>query len=278
MKKWMLSLPLCLALCGCGMLLERSYSSVEPYANRYWDSGAEDTLRSETYQDLVNSLLLLVEERAEEGTIRCYEEANSYIQAQRARSEVRRETTLGSYLLSGLTFTYDAGTAYSTVTYQMTYREGTEDLDGLMSISDSQSLLDLLRLAVREEHEKLTARFSYDTPTADVNAAVKALWRELCLGEEAVQTAADGDAGEPPPDGEPEADLTPETGTEPVSPEPPPEAGGETEPVGLFPEEPECPPCPWTIRFYPAGDTAEIVEILLHEQWPKAQPVLGPEG
>lgn len=220
MKKWMLSLPLCLALCGCGMLLERSYSSVEPYANRYWDSGAEDTLRSETYQDLVNSLLLLVEERAEEGTIRCYEEANSYIQAQRARSEVRRETTLGSYLLSGLTFTYDAGTAYSTVTYQMTYREGTEDLDGLMSISDSQSLLDLLRLAVREEHEKLTARFSYDTPTADVNAAVKALWRELCLGEEAVQTAADGDAGEPPPDGEPEADLTPET--EPVSPEPPP--------------------------------------------------------
>ena len=174
----MLSLPLCLALCGCGMLLERSYSSVEPYANRYWDSGAEDTLRSETYQDLVNSLLLLVEERAEEGTIRCYEEANSYIQAQRARSEVRRETTLGSYLLSGLTFTYDAGTAYSTVTYQMTYREGTEDLDGLMSISDSQSLLDLLRLAVREEHEKLTARFSYDTPTADVNAAVKALWRE----------------------------------------------------------------------------------------------------
>ena len=145
-----------------------------------------------------------------------------------------------------------------------------------MSISDSQSLLDLLRLAVREEHEKLTARFSYDTPTADVNAAVKALWRELCLGEEAVQTAADGDAGEPPPDGEPEADLTPET--EPVSPEPPPEAGGETEPVGLFPEEPECPPCPWTIRFYPAGDTAEIVEILLHEQWPKAPPVPGPEG
>ncbi len=274
----MLSLPLCLALCGCGMLLERSYSSVEPYANRYWDSGAEDTLRSETYQDLVNSLLLLVEERAEEGTIRCYEEANSYIQAQRARSEVRRETTLGSYLLSGLTFTYDAGTAYSTVTYQMTYREGTEDLDGLMSISDSQSLLDLLRLAVREEHEKLTARFSYDTPTADVNAAVKALWRELCLGEEAVQTAADGDAGETPPDGDPEADLTPETETEPVSPEPPPEAGGETEPVGLFPEEPECPPCPWTIRFYPAGDTAEIVEILLHEQWPKAPPVPGPEG
>ena len=220
MKKWMLALPLCLALCGCGALLDRSYSSVEPYANRYWDSGAEDTLRSESYQDLVNSLLLLVEERAEEGTIRCYEEANSYTQAQRARAEVRRETTLGSYLLSGLTFEYDAGTAYSTVTYQMTYREGAEDVEGLMSISDSQSLLDLLRLAVREEHEKLTARFSYDTPTADVNAAVKALWQELCLGEEAP------------------AEL----------PEGPPE---ETEPVSgnLSPEEaPVCPPCPFAFQ------------------------------
>lgn len=261
MKKWMLALPLCLALCGCGVLLDRSYSSVEPYANRYWDSGAEDTLRSESYQDLVNSLLLLVEERAEEGTIRCYEEANSYIQAQRARAEVRRETTLGSYLLSGLTFEYDAGTAYSTVTYQMTYREGAEDVEGLMSISDSQSLLDLLRLAVREEHEKLTARFSYDTPTADVNAAVKALWQELCLGEEAVQTGADAEEEIPGEAGEEEPAELPQE-----SPE-------ETEPVSgnLSPEEtPVCPPCPWTIRFYPSGDTAEIVEILLHSQWPKA--------
>lgn len=253
MKKWMLALPLCLSLCGCGILLDRSYSSVEPYANRYWDSGAEDTLRSESYQDLVNSLLLLVEERAEEGTIRCYEEANSYVQAQRARAEVRRETTLGSYLLSGLTFAFDTGTVYSTVTYQMTYREDAEDVEGLMSISDSQSLLDLLRLAVREEHEKLTARFSYDTPTADVNAAVKALWQELCLGEEAVQTGAEAEEvpGEEPP-GEPPEEAEPVSGS-------------------LTPEEPpECPPCPWTIRFYPSGDTAEIVEILLHSQWPKA--------
>jgi len=275
-KKCLPVLLISLLLTGCGALLERSYSVVEPYSDRYWDSTAEDTLRAENRQDLVNSLLMLVDERAEEGTIRCYGAASSYLQVQSACREVSEETAVGSYLLDSLTFDYENGAGYSSVTCRMAYREDTEDPAAMMTLSDSQSLVDLLRLAVREEHEKLTARFSYDTPTADVNAAVKALWRELCLGEEAVQTAADGDAGEPPPDGEPEADLTPET--EPVSPEPLPEAGGETEPVGLFPEEPECPPCPWTIRFYPAGDTAEIVEILLHEQWPKAPPVLGPEG
>ena len=45
----------CLLLTGCGALLERSYSVVEPYADRYWDSAAEDTLRAENHQDVVNS-------------------------------------------------------------------------------------------------------------------------------------------------------------------------------------------------------------------------------
>ena len=47
-----------------------SYSVSEPYADRYWDSGAEDTLRVDNYQDLVNSLLLLIVEGAEDGVIR----------------------------------------------------------------------------------------------------------------------------------------------------------------------------------------------------------------
>ena len=42
---------LLLAVCllgGCAALLERSYSAAEPYVDRYWDSGAEDTLRAES--------------------------------------------------------------------------------------------------------------------------------------------------------------------------------------------------------------------------------------
>ena len=67
-----LLLAVCLSLSGCASLLERSYSVVEPYTDRYRDSGGEDALRAESYQDLVNSLMMLVEQRAEVGTIRCY--------------------------------------------------------------------------------------------------------------------------------------------------------------------------------------------------------------
>ena len=266
-----LALAACLLLCGCASLLERSYSTVEPYTNRYWDSSAEDTLRAESYQDLVNYLLMLVEQQAEEGTIRCYEEANSYIQAQRARAEVRRETMLGSYLLEKLDFTYQYSASYSTLTYQMTYREDAEALASIMKISDSQSLVDLLRLAVREEHEKLTARFVYDTPRTEVTDAVEGLWLELCLGEAdpAGNTADIPDSGEA---AEQPEDEPPAEGTD-VQPELPPE---EADPaMGVLaaqPLEETLPDCPWTIRFYPDQDTAEVVEILLADPPPDSLP------
>ena len=284
-----LLLAACL-LTGCARLLERSYSVVEPYADRYWDSSAEDTLRAESYQDLVNSMLLLIEQRAEEGMIRCYGESVEYSRALAAWNEVRQETMLGSYLLQSFRLSYEDGSGYGTLTCHIAYREDAEDIDSLMTLSDSQSLVDLLRLAVREEHEKLTAHFAYDTPREDVTAAVESLWQELCRSEmEAAEAlnanvdalapvseedgggeleAEDGEAPEgealPEPEPEPEEEASPEE----EDPDAPPEEGEPGNPDGDEPEEPPeepivYPPCPWLIRFYPDKPTAEIVEVLL---------------
>lgn len=289
-KKAPLAVCLLLTAClltGCAGLLERSYHSMTPYADRYWDSSAEDTLRVDSYQDLVNSLMMLVEQRAEEGVIRCYGEAGEYREAMAAREEVRRETTLGSYLLRDLRIAYENGASYSTVTCSMSYREDAEDVASIMTLSDSQSLVDLLRLTVREEREKLTARFSYDMPREDVSAAVESFWQELCQAEMEAQAAEA--AGQVPPEelaeGEPDAfqesgeEAPPADGTETEEPsdgEAPPAApvSGEEDPAEQpegseeDPQEPEedpieYPPCPWQIRYYPNKETAEIVEVLL---------------
>ena len=278
-----LLLTACL-LTGCAMLLERSYSVVEPYADRYWDSSAEDTLRAENYQDLVTSLLMLIEERAEEGVIRCYGETGEFRQVAAAQAEVRRETTLGAYLLKDLRFSSESGNGYSTITFHMTYREDAEDLDTIMTLSDTQSLVDLLRLAVREELEKQTTRFTYDTPREDVLAAVETYWQELYrqeleevrLAEEAVLLETEGEdelspeeedqspenAEEPPEEtvGTPEPEETePSEQAEEPGAEPP-----DDDPDGEPEEEPiEYPPCPWLVRFYPDHETAEIVEVIL---------------
>ena len=276
-----LLLAACLSLSGCASLLERSYSVVEPYTDRYRDSGGEDALRAESYQDLVNSLMMLVEQRAEEGTIRCYEEANSYILARRARQEVRQDTTLGAYLLDGLNFTYEGEEGYCTLTCHMSYREDAEDLGSVMTISDSQSLVDLLRLAVREELEKLTVRFVNDTSQTDVTAAIDALWQELCRGEEKTEPPLDEALSQTPE--VPEADARPPFGADDTSLENASLDDASTEEdssaanASLFseegtdldsvepeePPEPEYPPCPWRVRFYPNMEAAKIVEILL---------------
>lgn len=280
-------LALCLAMTagllgGCVRLLERSYGITEPYADRYWDSSAEDTLRAETYQDLVNSLLLLVEQKAEEGVIRCYGEAEEYEQVLAARREVRQETMLGSYLLKELQLDHEKGSGYSTVTCQMTYREDAEDLGALMPISDSQSLVDLLRLAVREDYEKLAAHFTYEPSREDVAAAVESLWQEICRSEMEELAALSVDE-EVPEEGVPEGEegVVPEESGEGGAEAPPEEqedmppeeeavdgeaaVGEDGEAVEPPPEEPviEYPPCPWSIRFYPNQETAEIVEVLL---------------
>lgn len=255
------SLAVCLLLSGCASLLERSYSVVEPYADRYWDASAEDTLRAENYQDLVNSLLMLVEERAEDGVIRYYTDGNAYSLAKQATSEVQEETMLGSYLLEDISFLYKASDGFCTLTYTMTYRQDAEDVESLMVLSDSQSLVDLLRLAIREGHNKLTARFAYDMPREDVEAAVESVWREVCMGAETTDPSLgelDGELLTPPV-----PQLPAESGGDGAedTADVPAEAAVETE----SPDETagEIPPCPWEIRYYPDLEAAELVEVLL---------------
>lgn len=261
-------LAACLLLSGCASLLERSYSVVEPYTDRYWESGEEDVLKAENYQDLVNTLLMLVEQRAEEGVIRYYTADNAYVTAWEARQEVCRETPQGAYLLQEMRFSTQVTADYCTLIYTMTYREDVEDVSTLMTLSDSQSLVDLLRLALREEHPRLTAQFAYETELREnVVAAVEGLWRDICLDELAEEPAET--AEEAAPDGEEapaEGEVPPE---EPADePEPPLQEDGEepeeTDETGQEAETlPELPPCPWEIRFYPDMEYAGIVEILL---------------
>ena len=281
MRKKILPLLLTAAvmLCGCTSLLERSYNAVEPYTNRYWDTGAKDTLRAESYQDLVNSLLMLVEERAEEGIVRYYSQnsIDSYPLAVAAKQEVLEDTVLGSYLLDDITFTFASGETFATLNYTLTYRSTASDPDSLMSLSDTQSLVDLLRLAVRENHSTLTSRFINPVSQEAVNSAVESLWQELCAGETGEETdppatetepidpeAAEGADADAPVE-QPDQQQPPETGEIPPEGETPAE-GDSQEEVPAEPVDPpvvDYPPCPWQIRFYPDPNRAEIVEILL---------------
>ena len=102
-----LSLALCLTLSGCGgnVVLERSYSVSTPHSEVYWENEGADTLRADSYQDLVNALLLLLGEHSEEGVVRIYSEEDAAAMAEQACKEVQEETALGAYLLDYISYT-----------------------------------------------------------------------------------------------------------------------------------------------------------------------------
>ena len=90
-RVWALAAALLmLPLTGCGSLLNRDYSVTEPHSSSYYESEDRSVLRAESYQDLVNDLMLLLTGGAREGTIWLYagtEPLDDYAAAERARKE-----------------------------------------------------------------------------------------------------------------------------------------------------------------------------------------------
>ena len=179
MKKRILVLALAgsLLLSGCTSLLERSYSVVEPYADRYWDANAEDTLRAESYQDLVNDLMLLLTGGAREGTIWLYagtEPLDASAAAERACKEVQQETPLGAYAVKYLTYTIDdSARNYTAIHLTIGYRRTQEQIASMVYTTSVSALGELLTAAARSGSGELVVQVGYfDNQEEEVRSIV----------------------------------------------------------------------------------------------------------
>lgn len=175
-----LSLALCLMLSGCGgnVVLERSYSVSTPHSEVYWENEGADTLRADSYQDLVNALLLLLGEHSEEGVVRIYSEEDAAAMAEQACKEVQEETALGAYLLDYISYTDTQERAYYEMHVRLGYRRTAEEQAGIITATSTEALPDLLRLTGArgraQPYQPCASRTSPRTVTAS------ATWYDLC--------------------------------------------------------------------------------------------------
>ena len=174
-----LLLALCLSLSGCGnVVLERSYSVSAPHSAVYWENENADTLRADSYQDLVNALLLLLGEHSEEGTVRIYgSDENAASMAEQACREVQEETPLGAYLLDYISYTDAQAHGYYEMQVRLGYRRTAEEQAGIITATSTEALPDLLRLTAEEGTVKrIAVRFGYFTTDRDgLRAMVRAV-------------------------------------------------------------------------------------------------------
>ena len=183
-----LALALCLTLSGCGnIVLERSYAVSAPHSAVYWENENADTLRADSYQDLVNALLLLLGEHSEEGTVRIYgnDEAAASM-AEQACREVQEETALGAYLLEYISYTDAQEHGYYEMRVRLGYRRTAEEQETIITATSTEGLPDLLRLAAQEGlADRVAIRFGYFATDRDgLREMVRAVQAEVEPGVE----------------------------------------------------------------------------------------------
>ena len=150
MKKRMIPLFLCAALLlsGCG-LLQREYTRTSPHSATYYEGSREgeaaNILRAESYQDLVNDLLLLTSAHDESGTVWLYDSPalpDAAQAAQEACDEVLVETPLGAYALERLTYTVDeGGRGYTQLRFTAAYRRTAQQIKAIVHTTSMAALI-----------------------------------------------------------------------------------------------------------------------------------------
>lgn len=257
---WLLALSLTLSGCG-DRLLERSYSSATPHSAVYWENGDADTLRAESYQELVTALMLLIGEHAEDGVVRVYgEHADTSEMTDRACVEVQQETALGAYLLDYMTYGGEAVNDYYELTVRFGYRRTAEEQSAIVNATSTEAIPDLLRAAAEEGSAALAIRVGYfATDRAGVLRMVAAI-RDEFFPPEPPDEPAPGESPEPP-DGEAlDGNVPPQPpdATPSADAEAPPDSPPDGEGAERLPDV-----SPWRVCFYPDGEQPGIVEVVL---------------
>ena len=157
-------LAACLLLTGCASLLEREYTTVEEHSSKYWEGEAANSLRAESYQDLVNDLLLRVGSHTEDALLRLYGYEDDAVVAdalEQAAAEVQLQTPMGAYAVEYITAEKQRQRSYYEVSIHISYRRTTEQILAVVNATSTAALPALLDSAMEAEKPELAVRVSY---------------------------------------------------------------------------------------------------------------------
>ena len=166
-------------LCGCGRFLEREYSSLTPHSAAYYESEDRSVLRTESYQDLVNDLMLLLSNHEESGTIWLYTSKTPLDTGEaidRACREVQEETPLGAYAVDFFSCTVsDNARNYSELQLTIGYRRTAEQVNAMRHVTNAATALPtLLANAAADGKSELVVQVGYFDRQEDEIRAIAA--------------------------------------------------------------------------------------------------------
>lgn len=153
-----------LLLSGCSSLLLRDYSSVTVHSAAPTVESDQLTIRVESYQDLVNTLLYFITQGQEEGVIRLYNypyDVNRDLEA--ACTEVVQEDPLGAYAVDYIKYDVGQTAAYYEVTVKLAYTRTPQEIAQVVSVTGTSAIAQELRDQLAFLPQQAVFRVSYFT-------------------------------------------------------------------------------------------------------------------
>ncbi|MCD8084760.1 MAG: hypothetical protein LUF28_00245 [Clostridiales bacterium] len=158
-----------LPLTSCGYVASRSYSSVVPYVEQTADTEDVSILRATTYAELLNCIQYFVTMGETEGTVRLYQYTGDVGEdLETACQEVVQDDPLGTYALSGISYTYQHIVTYYECTVTYTYRRTFDQIASIRTVNGTTEIRAAIAGALQSWEEELVLEMS--SYYADQNA------------------------------------------------------------------------------------------------------------
>ena len=177
------ALSVSLLLTGCASMLTREYGSVEPHSATLVSEGDANTLRAESYQDVVNGLIYFINRGAESGSIRFDgEEPDVRALLDEACLEVVQEDPLGAYAVEDIKYNVAPIVGSYEADIQITYRRSREQVAAITDATGASAIRSELSEALAAFSPEVVLRISY---FEEDEAYLRQLVREAYLSDPA---------------------------------------------------------------------------------------------
>ncbi len=166
-----------LMLVGCTSLLEREYVTATPHSDTPQAAGESDALRVESYQELMNALLYLVNLGEESGTLRLYGYDSETAKADLTSAclEVSEEVPLGAYRVSYLQFDLATIVSYQEADITILYRPETLSVEDIQAAIGPSAIRDVFARGLEQFQREMVFYVNYfDGDEAELE---ELLWR-----------------------------------------------------------------------------------------------------
>ena len=172
-----------LLLTGCASMLTREYGSVEPHSATLVSEGDANTLRAESYQDVVNGLIYFINRGAESGSIRFDgEEPDVRALLDEACLEVVQEDPLGAYAVEYIKYNVAPIVGSYEADVHIPYRRSREQVAAITDATGASAIRSELSEALAAFSPEVVLRISY---FEEDEAYLRQLVREAYLSDPA---------------------------------------------------------------------------------------------